>query len=374
MQPSSKSIMDHVPGYIRDLIPYPPGKPMEELKRELGISDVIKMASNENALGPSPRAEEAVRAVAGRLHIYPDGSCWYLKEALARRFGCKMEEIVVGNGSNELIELLVRVFVRPGENVVTSFPSFLMYQKMVQAMGGENRVVPLKDFTHDLRAILEAVDPHTRIIFLDNPNNPTGSVLSREAIEEFLGTLPPDCLVVLDEAYMEFADPDSTVSGTAFLGEDERVVTLRTFSKAYGLGGLRLGYGIMAASLTGLLERVRQPFNVNAVAQAAGLAALEDKEHLEATLAMVEEGKRFFSTELPRLGAVVFPSHTNFILVDLGREAKGIYEAMLRQGVIIRPMTAYGFPNHVRITIGRAEENRRCLAALEKALQETATP
>ena len=366
--------MDHVPGYIRDLIPYPPGKPMEELKRELGISDVIKMASNENALGPSPRAEEAVRAVAGRLHIYPDGSCWYLKEALARRFGCKMEEIVVGNGSNELIELLVRVFVRPGENVVTSFPSFLMYQKMVQAMGGENRVVPLKDFSHDLGAIIEAVDPHTRIIFLDNPNNPTGSVLSREAIEEFMGALPPDCLLVLDEAYMEFAAPDATVSGMAFLGRDERVVTLRTFSKAYGLGGLRLGYGIMAASLAGLLERVRQPFNVNAVAQAAGLAALEDREHLEATLAMVEEGKRFFATELPRLGAVVFPSHTNFILVDLGREAKGVYEAMLRQGVIIRPMTAYGFPNHVRITIGRPEENRRCLAALEKALKETAAP
>ena len=363
-----QNIMAHVPEHIRELVPYPPGKPVEELKRELGVEEIVKLASNENALGPSPRARKAVREAAERLHLYPDGSCWALREALARRFRCRMEEVVVGNGSNELIDLLVRVFVRPGVRVVSSFPSFLMYQKMVQAMGGENRVIPLKDFTHDLDAILEEMDGRTRLVFLDNPNNPTGSVISEERLERFLERAPSECLVVLDEAYMEFAAPGATVSGVEFLGRDQRVVTLRTFSKAYGLGGLRLGYGIMDASIAGLLDRVRQPFNVNAAAQAAGLAALEDREHLNATLAMVEEGKALFQEELPRLGVTVFPSHTNFILVDLGRDARPVYESMLRQGVIIRPMSAYGFPHHIRITVGLPHENRRCLAALERAL------
>ena len=365
-----KGIFRHVPAYIRDLVPYPPGKPMEELKREYGIEDVIKMASNENPLGPSPKAREAVQEIAGRLNIYPDGSGYYLKQALSDHLGVPAECIVLGNGSNELIELLVRVLVREGDNVVTSFPSFLVYQKMVQSVGGENRVVPLKDFMHDLDAIVGQVDNRTRLIFLDNPNNPTGTVIQPDRIEEFLDALPADVAVVLDEAYMEFVSSGSTVSGMEYLGKDERVVTLRTFSKAYGLGGLRLGYGVMDTGLAGYLERVRQPFNVNSAAQAAGLAALKDREHLSASIALVEEGKRFFQEELPRLGATVFPSHTNFILVDVGRDAKMVYEAMLRQGVIVRPMTSYGFTTHIRITLGLPEENRRCLAALERALEQ----
>jgi len=363
-------IIQDVPGYIRDLVPYPPGKPIEELERQYGVKDPIKLASNENALGPSPVAVERCRQSLSRLHRYPDGSGYYLKEALARRFNVSQENIVLGNGSNELIDFLCRVFIRKGRNAISSRPSFLVYNKMVQITGGENLIVPLKDSTHDLDAISRSVTPETRLIFLDNPNNPMGTVIAKKAFDSFLTNLPQHLLVVLDEAYGEFVRPGTeTPRGVDYLGKDPRVVTLRTFSKSYGLAGLRVGYGIMDTRVSQLLERVRQPFNVNLPAQEAALGALEDQAHLDQTLANNWEEMERLASELYRLGCRPFQSHTNFMLVDTGRDAREIYESMLGKGVIIRAMAAYGFPTYIRITIGTPEENQRFLSAFSQVLE-----
>ncbi|MEF3167899.1 MAG: histidinol-phosphate transaminase [Deltaproteobacteria bacterium] len=358
-----------IPDYLASLVPYPPGKPIEELEREYGIRDIVKLASNENPLGPSPRAVEAVGNALTHLHRYPDGSAHDLKQAIAARYGLKPEGIVLGNGSNELIELLVRVFVRVGDAVVSSEPSFLVYRKVVQAAGGENVIVPLADLHHDLTSIARAVTKRTRIIFLDNPNNPTGTVIPPEQFETFLAGLPGDVVVVLDEAYMEFVDtPSVTVQGVSILGKDPRIVVLRTFSKAYGLAGLRVGYGLMSPDLATFLERVRQPFNVNSLAQAGALAALEDAAHLKATIELTRKAKTYLTESLRGIGCTVYPSNTNFVLVDVKRDAKMVFEMMLRQGVIVRAMGAYGFPTHIRITAGLPRENERCVTALEKVL------
>lgn len=359
-----------IPDYIKNLVPYPPGKPLEELEREYGVRDAIKLASNENPLGPSPKALKAIEKAMGKLHRYPDGSAYYLKNRLAERFGISPDQIVLGNGSNELIEFLVKVFVRPGCEVISSTPSFLVYAKAVQAVGGKNVIVPLKDNHHDLDAIIDAVTVDTRIIFLDNPNNPTGSVIGRRPLDVFFSKLPDDIIVVMDEAYMEFVQGGATPSGLEYLKDDSRVVTLRTFSKAYGLAGLRVGYGIMNAALAGYLERVRQPFNINSLAQAAALAALDDDEHLNDTLRIIWNGIAFLTDGLTGLGCHVLPSHTNFLFVNVHRDARMVYEAMLRQGVIIRAMTAYGFHDHIRITVGLPDENERCLVALKRVLSD----
>jgi len=364
-------IFQDVPDYIKELIPYPPGKPIEELKREYGVEDVIKLASNENDYGPSAEAVNAFESCAARLFRYPDGSGYYLKQALAERFGVSRDNIVLGNGSNEIIDFLCRVFVRPGRSVISSFPSFLVYQKMVQIMGGENIVVPLKGRRHDLDAMAERIGPETRIVFLDNPNNPMGTVLQEDEFAAFLERIPDTVLVVLDEAYGEFVKEDvDSARGADFIKRDRRVVFMRTFSKAYGLAGLRVGYGIMDVELARLLERVRQPFNVNLPAQEAALAALEDQAHLEMTLVNTWKEMERLSSELSRLGCRVFESHTNFMLVDVGRPARQVYEAMLRKGVIIRAMDAYDLPECIRITIGTRQENDRFLEALQEVLHQ----
>jgi histidinol-phosphate aminotransferase len=357
-----------VPEYLQALVPYPPGKPLEELEREYGIKKAIKLASNENPLGPSPKAQAALGSAICSLHRYPDGSAYYLKARLAQALGIISGEIVLGNGSNEIIDLLVRVFVRPGLEVVSSQPSFLVYQKMVQSVGGRNVVVPLAGNRHDLRSIAGSVNQLTRLIFLDNPNNPTGSVIDRKEFEPFLAKLPDHVLVVLDEAYMEFTRTGETPRGLDYIGRDRRVVTLRTFSKAYGLAGLRVGYGLMDRDIAGYVQRVRQPFNVNTMAQVAALAALDDDEHLKRTLDVTWKGIDFLTEKLCELGCVVLPSQTNFVFVDVGRDAKGIYEAMLRLGVIVRAMNSYGFPQHIRITAGLQEENDMCIQALGRVL------
>jgi histidinol-phosphate aminotransferase len=359
-----------IPEYIKSLVPYPPGKPLEELEREYGVKDAIKLASNENPLGPSSKALRAIEEAMRRLHRYPDGSAYYLKNRLAERFGVSPGQIVLGNGSNELIEFLVKVFVRPGCEVISSAPSFLVYAKAVQAAGGKNVIVPLKDNHHDLDAIRKAITSGTRIIFLDNPNNPTGSVIGRSGLDAFFSMLPADIIVVMDEAYMEFVQGGATPSGLEYLKDGGRVVTLRTFSKAYGLAGLRVGYGIMDAALAGYLERVRQPFNINSLAQAGALAALDDEEHLNNTLKATWDGLAFLADGLAGLGCHALPSHANFLFVDVHRDAKMVYEAMLRQGVIIRAMTAYGFSEHIRITAGLPHENERCLMALKRVLTD----
>ncbi len=361
--------MPHVPEYIKTLVPYPPGKPIEELEREYGVKNPIKLASNENALGPSPKALEAVKAILPILHRYPDGSGYYLKQKLSEKLGVTPQHLVLGNGSNDLIDFLIRTYVRPGVQVISSEPSFLVYRKMVQVAGGENVVVPFHDMRHDLDAISRAVTSKTAIIFMDNPNNPTAAVINRADFDSFLKRLPEDVLVVLDGAYEEFVRDAACPLGYEYALKDPRVIGLRTFSKAYGLAGLRVGYGVMDPEVASMLDRVRQPFNVNAAALAAAEAALDDQEHLEKTLRLTWDGLDFLSQELEKLGCATMPGHTNFMLVDTGRDAREVYEAMLRKGVIVRAMGSYGFPSHIRITIGLPEENERFLNAFSEVIK-----
>ena len=356
---------------ISTLIPYPPGKPIEELEREYGISGSIKLASNENAWGPSPRAVEAMKEAMQNLHRYPDGSCYYLARSLSEKLGVKPGQIVFGNGSNEIIGLLITAFLQPDEEVITSHPTFLMYQKLVQVQGGINTVVELTEgMNHDLKAILEAVSPRTRMIFLDNPNNPTGTIIDKDAFASFMEQLPDEIIVVLDEAYVDFVVPELRIDVLAYIREGKPVAGLRTFSKAYGLSGLRLGYGIMDGEMAEYLNRVRQPFNVNSLAQVGGVAALSDENHYRMTLQKSRDGIAWLSKEVEKLGCRPMATHTNFFLIDVKGDGKKLYENMLHKGVIVRPMQAYGYPNYIRITVGRADENRRFVKALGNSLKE----
>lgn len=355
---------------IATLIPYPPGKPLEELEREYGISGSIKLASNENPLGPSPKAVAAIRASLDKLHRYPDGSCYYLANALAQKLGVEPAELVFGNGSNEIIGLLIAAFLAPGQEVVTSHPTFLVYQKMVQAQGGVNRVVPLRGMRHDLAAIVAAVTDKTRLIFLDNPNNPTGTVFTAAEFEDFLGRLPEGVIVALDEAYVDFVEQALQLDARQYLNRRVPVVALRTFSKAYGLAGLRVGYGLMHRDIADYLHRVRQPFNVNQLAQVGALAALADDDHYRKTLHLAREGMAWLARAVEKFGCKPFPSQTNFFLIDVKGDGKRLYEQMLKKGVIVRPMSAYGYPGFIRITVGLPEENERFVKSLGQAMEE----
>lgn len=355
---------------IASLIPYPPGKPLEELEREYGVTGSIKLASNENALGPSPKATAAIVGCLTNLHRYPDGSCYYLAQALAEKIGVAASQLVFGNGSNEIIQLLISAFLAPGEEVVTSHPTFLVYQKVVQAQGGVNKVVPLIDMCHDLDGILAAITDKTRLIFLDNPNNPTGTVFTAQAFEAFLDKVPDNVIVALDEAYVDFVDDELRMDARKYLDHRVPVVALRTFSKAYGLAGLRVGYGLMHAEIADYLHRVRQPFNVNLPAQVGALAALEDDAHYEKTMRLTKEGIAWLSTEVEKLGCTPFATQTNFFLIDVKSDCKQVYEALLYKGVIVRPMSAYGYPSYIRITVGLPEENQRFVKSLAEVLPE----
>jgi len=359
-----------VPDYIATLKPYPPGKPLDELEREYGIKDSIKLASNENPLGTSPRALEAIRKHLIDLRRYPDGSGYYLKRRLSQRLGVEETSIVLGNGSNEIIDLIVRSFVQPKEEVLMSEPTFLVYPLMTQAVGARAVKVPQKSFAHDLRAMAEAVTKRTRVVFLDNPNNPSGTVISRNDFEAFKGRIPQDVIIVLDEAYMEFADPEQTMTGMEYLNGPPPVISLRTFSKAYGLAGLRVGYGVMPPEVAGYLNRVRQPFNVNSLAQVAALAALDDEEFLLETQKIVREGLAFLYDELHKLKLRTHATQANFFLIDVGHDGRKVYEAMLRRGVIVRAMNSYGLDSYIRISVGRPEENQRFVAALKEVLMD----
>ena len=359
-----------IPEHIRALVPYPPGKPLEELEREYGITGSIKMASNENSLGPSPKAVAAIGQALTNLHRYPDGSCYYLAQAVARHQQVSPAQIVFGNGSDEIISLLAAALVQPGDEVISSAPSFLVYPKVAQAQGGINRVVPLSGLRHDLTAIREQITERTRLIFLDNPNNPTGTMFGRQDFERFLAQVPEGVVTVLDEAYIDFADPGQRLDIRDYLDGDRPVAGLRTFSKAYGLAGLRVGYGLMPPALADCLHRVRGPFNVNSLAQIGALAALADTEHYQRTLAMTREGIAWLHEQLPSLGLTPLPTETNFFLVDLGRDGKAFYQVMLKKGVIVRPMHAYGLPSYIRITVGTRAENERLLQAMADTLAE----
>jgi histidinol-phosphate aminotransferase len=357
-----------VPDYIARLKPYVPGKPTEELEREYGIGDSIKLASNENPIGPSPKAVEAIRDALKNLHRYPDGSSYYLRKRLAEKLSVAFDEIVVGNGSNEIIELLVRTFLQEGDEVIMPEPSFLMYEIMIQAGGGRPVKVPLKERTVDLEGMAERISSTTCMIFVNNPNNPTGTIVSRDDFEAFLERVPPGVIVVMDEAYIEFVRDRTSLTGLDYLDGDKHVVTLRTFSKTYGLAGLRIGYGVMKEDLASLMHRVRQPFNTNLLAQVGALAALDDDAFLDKTVSMVHKGLDFLYREVEKLGLGYFPTQTNFFLIDVEQDAKGVFENMLQRGVIIRPMTAYGYPTYIRVNVGLPEENQRLVEALREVL------
>ncbi len=361
--------MPLVPPYIESLQPYVPGKPIEEVEREYGVSGVAKLASNENALGPSPKALAAAREACGKVNLYPDGSAFLLKKALAARYGVRPEEIFVGNGSNELIELIVRTFVLEGEEVLTSAGTFIAYKLAAQAHGRTLVEAPMRDRHYDLGALRERLTPRTKVVFLANPDNPTGTWFLQDALEPFLRSVPHETLVVLDEAYFEFVDAAGFPNGLEIRKRHRNLLVLRTFSKIHGLAGLRLGYGFARAELVGYIDRVRAPFNVGLVAQAAGIAALADEEHLRKSRALVQSERPFLARGLEALGAAVLPSQGNFVFADFpGHAGKALFEALLREAVVVRPMGGYGFPTAQRITVGLREENERCLAALRKVL------
>lgn len=361
------SILDHIAGHIRELIPYVPGKPIEEVEREYGLANSAKLASNENPLGPSPKALEVLSQRLHELHLYPDGDCFHLRRALAQRLGVSPEELIFGNGSNELLELAVRTFLHPGDEAMVAHRTFIIYRLVVQAAGGVPRLVSLRDFTHDLAAMAEAITPRTRMIFLANPSNPTGTIFKTEEWETFLDAVPGDVLLVMDEAYFEYVEDARYPDSLRYHAEKRAILTLRTFSKLYGLAGLRIGYGVAPRGLVALMNRVRQPFNVNSAAQWAALAAIEDRAHVEKTLANNRRGRVYLEEQLQRLGLQYVPSHANFLLVRVG-DARDVFERLLPKGVIVRPMGAYDLPEHVRVTVGLMEENVKFIEALADLL------
>ncbi len=354
---------------ILEIKPYKPGKPIEEVRRELGLKRIIKLASNENTLGPSPQTLKALRDYLPKIYLYPEDSCFYLKKELAKRLKVKRENLIMGNGSDEIMELIPKTFLNPGEEVIYGYPSFLIYEIVARIMSGKPVPVPLKDYTYDLKRILRAITKKTKIIFICNPNNPTGTMVNEKEIKVFLKKVPKNILVVLDEAYKDYVDRRDFPNSIRLLKEYRNIIILRTFAKIYGLAGLRIGYGIAREEVIDLLSKVRLPFNVNSLAQAAGLASLKDKEQVKKTRGMNREGKKFFYTACKSLSLEYVPTQTNFILINLRRSGEKICRELLLRGIIIREMSAWGLNNYIRVTIGREEENKRFIQALKKILK-----
>ena len=360
--------------YVSRIKPYVPGKPVKELERELGITECIKLASNENPVGPSSKAVAALKAYienGGELCRYPDGSGYYLKNALSQKLssssvGAKVggEEIILGNGSNELLDIAARTFVGPGDEAVMASPSFVVYSMGVQSSGGVAREIALRDYTHDLSEMADAITPKTKVVFISNPNNPTGTINKKSEFDAFMKRVPDGILVVIDEAYFEYVrDPEYPDTLKCF-AEGRDILILRTFSKIYGLASLRIGYGIARREILEEMNKIREPFNTNSLAQEAALAALGDEAHLRYSLEVNEEGKRFLYREFDELGLKYVPTEANFIYIPLDRDSKSLYDKLLRKGVIVRPVG----PKELRVTVGLPEENRRFIEALKASL------
>lgn len=365
----------HAQAGIRGLTPYQPGKPIEELQRELGLRDVIKLASNENPLGAGSKARAAVEAALAELHLYPDGSGFRLKRALAKQHGVDAGQITLGNGSNEILELLARVFLGPGRAALFSEYAFAVYPIVTQAVGAEARVAPAlpvhgaMPFGHDLGAFRHLLEQGgVRVVFIANPNNPTGTWLSVQEIEDFLDTVPEDVVVVLDEAYYEYMDEALRPDSYRLIDAYPNLILTRTFSKVHGLAALRIGYSISNPELADVLNRARQPFNNNSLALAAAEAALDDAEHVQRSVANNREGMRVLKSGLEKMGLHCLPSQANFLSFDLSQPASATYQVLLQQGVIVRPLGAYAMPNHLRVTVGTPAENARFLEALRQVL------
>lgn len=357
------------PDYVRGIAPYSPGKPIEEVARELSMdpAGIIKLASNENPRGPSAKVIVAIAAAAGEISRYPDGSGFALRTALSARFGVEPGQIVLGNGSNDVLELVSQAFLRPGDDAIYSQHGFAVYPLAIQARGAHGIEVPARDFGHDLAAMLAAITPKTRLIFVANPNNPTGTWIEPAEVERFVASVPADVLVVLDEAYNEYLEPSRRVDTLAWIARYPNLIVARTFSKAYGLAALRVGYGVMDAVVAAMLNRVRQPFNVNALAQAAALAAIADTAYVDESRALNRKGLAQIAQALERLGRRYLPSQANFILIHVG-DAAEINRALLKDGVIVRPVANYGLPEWLRVTVGLPSENERFIDALARAL------
>ncbi|MFS8501764.1 MAG: histidinol-phosphate transaminase [Caldicoprobacter sp.] len=355
---------------IETLEPYRPGKPISEVKRELGLTEVIKLASNENPLGCSPKAVEAIIKWTQEVSLYPDGNCTELKGALAQRLNVEPEQLLFGAGSDQILEIIAQTYINPGDTAITCWPSFSRYEAAIQVMDGRMIRIPLtRDYRFDLNGILNSITDTTRIIWICNPNNPTGTIITAEELRAFLEKVPQNVLVVLDEAYYEYARCGDYPESIELLKQYNNVIILRTFSKAYGLAGLRIGYAISNKEIIELLNRVRGPFNVNAAAQAAALAALDDQEFVQRSIQINQEGKEYLYQAFEEMGLEYIPTHTNFIMVNVGRNSLEVFRDLLYKGVIIRSGDIFDMDNWIRVTIGTPQQNRRFIEALKEVLK-----
>jgi histidinol-phosphate aminotransferase len=356
---------------VWDLRPYRPGKPIEEVQRELGIDDVLKLASNENPIGPSPKVIEAIQNAITDVRLYPDASCYYLKEALAGFHGVPADRLTLANGTDEIITYIGLAFLEPGDNVVTSEKTFMRYESAAVTNGAEFVEVPMTvDYRYDLRKIREAVNDRTKLIFIANPNNPTGTIVTQPEVKAFMHDLPDSCVVVFDEAYIEYVRSNDFPESCAYVDEGRSVFVLHTFSKAYGLAGLRIGYAIAKPDFIDAIERVRCVFNVTRLSQAAAVAAVGDQDHVNRVVAVNTAGAGQLEQGFGQMGLEYIPTHANFIMVDFGRDGKGVFESLLREGIIIRPGDIFAMPTWGRITIGTPEQNGRLLTSLAKVLDK----
>jgi len=356
---------------VLKLKPYIPGKPIEETEREYGIKNIIKLASNENPLGPSPRAVAAIKEAAEQVYLYPDATCFALGQKLAEHWDISPDHLILGNGSDEILHYAGLAFLEAGDEVLTAHPSFVRYESAAVLNNAEYIAVPLRDYRFDLEAMAERLSERTKLVFIANPNNPTGTIVTTAALDRFMDRVPERAVVVLDEAYVEYVESPDFPDGLRYVQEGRNVLVLRTFSKIYALAGLRVGYGIGRPELVGYLHQVREPFNVNLVAQAAAKASLADAEQVPRSRASNRVGREAFYAAFHALGLSWAPTEANFVFVDLGQDCRPVYEALLRRGVIVRTGDVFGMPTHIRATIGTAAENERFLRELRSVLMET---
>lgn len=371
MSSMGMSVKELFKKYIDEIKPYEPGKPIREVERELGLRNIVKLASNENPLGPSRKALRAMRQAIQEVHIYPEGSGFYLINRLSRELNVPTKNLLIGNGSNEILELLARGFLGPGDEVISSETSFLVYPILAKACGAEFKSVPMKEWRYDLQAILKAIDEKTKIVFIANPNNPTGTYVNAQEVESFMAAVPKDVIVCFDEAYVDFVDqPDFPHMIEYLKNKHDNLVIMRTFSKSYGLAGLRIGYAIGHERVIGYLHKIRQPFNVNLIAQAAAAAALDDRFFLWRTKGLVTKGRQLFYKRFKDMKLEYLPSQGNFVLVNVGRDADEVFQKLLKRGLIVRSMKSYGLTTWIRVTIGKRNENAVFFRLLKECLKE----
>lgn len=347
---------------------YPPGKPLAEIQREYGLKTIIKLNSNENCLGASPMALEAVQNSIADLHLYPDNSAYYLKKRLSEKLAVSPDQIIFGNGSNELVQFIAMTFLLPGEEIITASPTFVLYSIMGQVLGGRVKEIPLKDYSYDLEAIAEAVSESTKIVFISNPNNPTGTIVEKRAFEAFINRVPRDVIVVVDEAYREYVTSPDFPDTLSCIGNRDNLILLRTFSKAYGLAGLRIGYAVAQKTLIDYMEKLREPFNANHLAQNAALAALDDDDHIAKTRQNNQQGLDYLYANLNRLGIGYVPTQANFVLIHLGNRTEKVYDALFKAGIIVRSMKGWGLEDYIRVTVGLPEQNHKFIEVVEKII------